>query len=103
MRFTWPSTPTRPLRLLAPPERIEVPPPDTTSNPPAWFRWRRVDHRIHGAEGPERIAPEWWRQTGKTRDYWRVEDTTGRRFWIYRHGLPHGEHAPQWYLHGLFG
>jgi protein ImuB len=106
MHFAWPLTPMRPLRLLAAPERIEAAapaPPGDADDPPAWFRWRRVDHRIRAAEGPERIAPEWWRRAGKTRDYWRVEDGEGRRFWIYRYALQHRDRPPQWYLHGLFG
>ena len=52
------------------------------------FRWRRVVHRVQAAEGPERIAPEWWREDKRwasgSRDYWRVEDADGRRFWLYR-------------------
>lgn len=103
MDFVWPPTPRRPLRLLAPPERIEAIPPGDTGGPPARFRWRRADHRIHTAEGPERIAPEWWLRAGKTRDYWRVEDTQGGCFWIYRHGVAHRDRPSQWYLHGLFG
>ena len=53
------------------------------------FRWRRALHEVVRAEGPERIAMEWWRhQTPKpTRDYFRVEDEDGRRFWLYRDGL----------------
>ena len=61
------------------------------------------------AEGPERIAAEWWRHPEghlpgrlRTRDYYRVEDTEGRRFWIFRHGLFEESAAPRWYLHGLF-
>ena len=32
---------------------------------------------------------EWWKQDGKvlTRDYFRVEDEAGLRFWIFRDGL----------------
>ena len=30
------------------------------------------------------------------RDYFRVEDEDGRRYWLYRSGT-------QWFLHGLFG
>jgi protein ImuB len=38
-----------------------------------------------------------------TRDYFRVEDRRGRRFWLFRHGLLGRETgAPAWYLHGLF-
>lgn len=107
MDFVWPLTPRRPLRLLAPPEPIETAPPGDPGGPPERFRWRRADHRIHAAEGPERIAPEWWLRAGRTRDYWRVEDTKGGCFWIYRHGLAHcgrpPHRPPQWYLHGLFG
>ena len=59
------------------------------------------------AEGPERIAPEWWRQpsSARLRDYYRVEDSTGRRYWIYREGL-FGDGrggTPSWFIHGLFG
>jgi protein ImuB len=58
------------------------------------------------AEGPERIAPEWWRRwrtEGLTRDYYRVEDEAGHRFWLFRAGL-YGDEAlhPRWYMHGLF-
>ena len=56
--------------------------------PPRQFRWRGVLHQVAGAQGPERIAPEWWRRTAEaTRDYYVVEDTAGRRFWLYRAGL----------------
>ena len=54
------------------------------------FHWRRALHRVARAEGPERIAPEWWRRRARrptTRDYFRVEDANGRRYWLYREGL----------------
>jgi len=99
----------RPLALLSQPEPIEVvaPVPD---EPPRLFRWRTVLHRVHTAEGPERIAPEWWRPTtttlfdrGETRDYFRVEDDDGARFWLFRNGLYAPDAAsPRWFLHGLF-
>ena len=56
-------------------------------------------------KGPERIAAEWWRRddnAGLTRDYYRVEDARGRRFWVFRHGLYREKAAPRWYMHGLF-
>lgn len=38
-----------------------------------------------------------------TRDYFRVEDARGRRFWLFRHGLYEREAGdPAWYVHGLF-
>lgn len=97
----------RPLRLLPRPEPVEVM-AEVPEGPPLAFRWRRVRHRVARAEGPERIAPEWWRDEGaraRARDYYRVEDSEGRRFWLFRAGL-YGEEAergaPRWFLHGLF-
>lgn len=37
-----------------------------------------------------------------TRDYYRIEDAQGRRFWIFRNGLYAPGTSPAWYLHGLF-
>jgi protein ImuB len=97
--------PSRPLKLLEPPEPIEAiaAVPDS---PPAKFRWRRVWHDISAIEGPERIAPEWWKheEVALTRDYFRAEDSCGQRFWLFREGLyaTEAEH-PRWFLHGLFG
>ena len=101
--------PLRPLRLLDPPERVEAL-AEIPDGPPVRFRWRRVLHAVRKAEGPERIAPEWWRvrddgshAAALTRDYFRIEDEAGRRFWLYREGLFGRETAaPRWYLHGLF-
>ena len=74
---------------------------------PRRFTWRRGVHDIARVEGPERIAPEWWREPAgaRLRDYYRVEDVSGRRFWIYREGLAGDGRggAPLWFLHGLFG
>jgi protein ImuB len=94
----------RPLRMLAAPEPIEVT-AEIPEGPPRNFRWRRVLYQIARAEGPERIAPEWWRgASDRTRDYYRVEDTNGRRFWLYRDGLYNrDEEMPRWYIQGMFG
>ena len=80
--------PRRPLRLFAKPEPIDVM-AQVPDGPPLRFRWRRVLHAVARAEGPERIAMEWWRNQSRkpTRDYFRVEDEDGRRFWLYRDGL----------------
>ena len=56
--------------------------------PPMMFRWRRVMYRVVKADGPERLAAEWWRgenagAADALRDYYRVEDADGRRFWLY--------------------
>lgn len=170
---TWPTPepgepPLRPPSLFDPPQPIEAmaPVPD---GPPLRFRWRRVVHDVALAEGPERIAPEWWRLPpsscgpprdesdtpalvrgkklpredipprkgsmpgsvpvvaaaaeapahvsevsdgsprpmrdwlGETRDYYRVEDRNGRRYWLFRAGLwQPGGAPPRWFMHGLF-
>ena len=145
--------PVRPIRLFARPEPIDTV-AELPDGPPVRFRWRRVLHEVDRAEGPERIACEWWRlpiglgpegaallddgmpllgggvpreaeggaiaglddpwrgegrpearldRRAATRDYFRVEDTEGRRFWIFRVGLFGRETVrPQWFLHGLF-
>lgn len=96
----------RPQRLLDHPEAIGVI-YATPEGLPRRFTWRRGVHDIARVEGPERIAPEWWREraTARLRDYYRVEDKAGRRFWIYREGVAGDGRggAPEWYLHGLFG
>ena len=97
--------PDRPLRLFARPEPVEVM-AEVPEGHPLRFRWRRVVHEVARAEGPERIAPEWWQPEDHeraTRDYYRVEDAEGRRYWLYREGLYGRETAsPAWYVHGLF-
>jgi protein ImuB len=100
----WRSDRPRPIRLLPRPEPIEAmaPVPD---DPPISFRWRRLQHRVCRADGPERICSEWWRgneEEEALRDYYRVEDEAGRRFWLYRDGLYRPQTAPRWFLHGLF-
>jgi protein ImuB len=74
------------------------------------------------AAGPERLSPEWWRprtsrEPPRTRDYYRVEDEQGRRYWLFREGLYGREDVsveddeaggplprpPTWWLHGVFG
>jgi len=98
----------RPIRLLSPPEPVEAV-AEVPDGPPVSFRWRRLTHRVRRAEGPERVAPEWWRAVdphaqadAETRDYFRVEDERGQRFWLYRDGLYGAGSSPTWYLHGLF-
>lgn len=99
--------PLRPLHLFDPPQPIKAIGAEVPDGPPRVFTWRRTQHEIARFEGPERIAPEWWTlppgKRGLTRDYFRVEDMRGRRFWIFRHGLFGREREhPDWYLHGLF-
>lgn len=103
----WPGHWPRPARLLARPEMVETMAllPD---QPPVAFTWRGVRRRVKRADGPERILGEWWKHDSEAisvRDYFRVEDETGERFWLYRAG--DGENADtgshRWFLHGIFG
>lgn len=88
----------RPPRLLALPEPVEAEGGDALAAPAA-IHWRRRPYRIVRAEGPERIAAEWWHGATPAppsahRDYWRIEDTEGRRLWLFRHGR-------RWFVHGV--
>jgi protein ImuB len=104
--LSWPITLPRPVRLLSPPQPVRVI-ASLPDHPPAAFTWRRRRHRVLRADGPERIAGEWWRREGErlaVRDYFAVEDEDGRRFWLFRRG--DGQNAAtgdlQWFLHGIF-
>lgn len=108
----------RPLRLLPRPLPVTTlnPSPD---GPPEWFQWQGRRHLTARAEGPERIALDWWRLPGwqagdeiggappsgladAVRDYWRIEDREGARFWLFRAGPPQPAPEAHWYLHGVF-
>lgn len=104
---TWEGDWPRPPRLLQEPEPIETMAllPD---HPPVWFVWRSIRRRVRRADGPERIRGEWWKRDAElaaVRDYFRVEDDAGERYWIFRSG--DGEHpesgSQSWFLHGIFG
>jgi protein ImuB len=99
----WPvSQAARPLFLLPHAEPADVL-ALVPEGPPQRFRWRGAMHDVTHAQGPERIASEWWRASQPTRDYYLVEDDDGRRFWLYREGLYEREtNAPRWFVHGLF-
>ena len=103
----WPDHWPRPSRLLRKPEPIETMAllPD---HPPHWIAWRGIRRRVRRADGPERIFGEWWTRDAEliaVRDYFRVEDDAGERYWIFRAG--DGENAAtgshRWFLHGVFG
>lgn len=104
---SWPGHWPRPSRLLPQPDPVETVAllPD---HPPVSFTWRGVRRRIKRADGPERVFGEWWKRDAElvaVRDYFRVEDDAGERYWLYRSG--DGEDAAtgshRWFLHGVFG
>ncbi len=94
-----PDAARRPIALFDPPEPVEVSP----ETPPQRFVWRRVVRETAKVRGPERVAPEWWRDPAADpqadlRDYYEVEDLDGRRYWLFRRDGP----TAGWFVHGLF-
>lgn len=103
---SWGGTLPAPTRLLHPPRPVQAIAalPD---HAPAAFIWRRRQHRVRRADGPERIHGEWWRRDAEmaaVRDYFRVEDQDGRRFWLFRQGdgADPATGGLHWFLHGFF-
>lgn len=98
-------TQDRPAHLLSPPEEVRVI-YAVPEGPPAQFTWRRKNHKVARYAGPERIAPEWWKDRPGTRlrDYFKIEDQTGKRLWLYREGLHEDGRGgdPRWFVHGMF-
>jgi protein ImuB len=99
--LSWPDDLPRPARLLIPPEPVtaiaEIP-----DSPPKLFVWRKKPHRVVKADGPERILGEWWvsdKDIGLQRDYYRVECTDGKRFWLFRDAP--ADEGGHWWLHGV--
>ncbi len=97
----WPSGLSRPIYLLPQPEpiKVSVPIPDY---PPMLFIYKGVTHHIKKADGPERIEREWWIDKGLQRDYYCVEDESGKRYWLFRSGHYEDVQAPDWFIHGFF-
>ena len=100
----WP----KPARLLRRPERLDHVIAELPDHAPRRFTWRGRPHRVVRADGPERVHGEWWKHAAEAahvRDYFRVEDEEGRRYWLFRRG--DGEQSVtgdlSWYLHGVFG
>ena len=100
----------RPILLLERPEEVNIPLTELPDGAPRQFTWRRVQRRVVKAEGPERLNAEWWRaepdaaRPARTRDYYRIEDDEGRRYWLFREGLygrEDADRAPTWWMHGV--
>ena len=120
----WPADWRRPLRLLSPPEPVEVVAPEPGGPPSSarggiphrvgsgalrpglrGFHRRGRFHQLRMAEGPERLECEWWREDAPSRDYYLVEDERGCRYWLFREGggdASRAEGKSRWFLHGIF-
>jgi protein ImuB len=107
MPGNWPAW-QRPIRLFARPEplsRVMALMPD---QPPRRFEWRGRTYKVIAGDGPERIHGEWWRRDAEVwavRDYYRVEDEEGGRFWVFRRGDGFEDDTGDlsWWMHGVFG
>ncbi len=94
----WKTAPRKqPLRLYNPPERLRL---LDFGRPPVRFEWRRHIYRTATVQGPERLAPEWWRNgESRLRDYWTVQTAEGSRLWLLTYP---GTGQPDWYVAGRF-
>ncbi len=101
LQTEWKVDSPRPLNMLSKPHPIEVTAP-IPDYPPMVFRYKGRLHKIIKADGPERIEPEWWLQEGQHRDYYRVEDEEGYRYWLFRSGHYDVAKSYQWFIHGFF-
>ncbi len=89
-----------PLHLLPTPAEVTAvtrPSRDDDDARPAQITVAGVAHPLAHAAGPHRVAGVWWTGHDKTRDYFDVVDTAGRRFWVFR-AAP----SRRWFLHGTF-
>ncbi len=85
----------RPLNLFPTPQPVSV--VATAFGSPVRFTWKRQKHQLVNVTKAERIATDWWQETGSVRrDYYQSEDANGSRFWLYR------GRAGDWFLHGVF-
>jgi protein ImuB len=86
----------RPTMLFSPPAPLTVL-SVAPNGPPVSFTWQGQAYQVAARDGPERIETGWWRGKSVRRDYWRIETTTGQRFWLFRE-----LNTGQWCLHGEY-
>jgi len=103
----WPEW-QRPVRLFARPEPLQRVIALMPDQPPRRFEWRGMTYKVVGGDGPERVHGEWWRRDAEiwaVRDYYRVEDETGGRYWVFRRGDGFEDDTGDlsWWMHGVFG
>ena len=81
----------RALRLLQPPEAVEV---EHAAGIPCAMWWRGARLPLRRVQGPERLSGDWWRDDAYRRDYWRCESETGS-FVVF-------QDAADWFVHGWY-
>lgn len=103
---SWPAW-QRPVRLFAHPEPLHRVMALLPDQPPKRFEWRGKSHTVVAGDGPDRIHGEWWRRNAEVwavRDYHRVEDDAGGRYWVFRRGDGVASETGDlsWWMHGIF-
>jgi len=113
-RFTWRRVTRRVVKAEGP-ERIE---PEWWLElaPPSPSKGEGGDGRgpspgggsvgsMMGSDPHPSPPPGRGREKTRSRDYYRIEDTEGHRYWVFREGLyqDSADRTPCWYLHGVFG
>ncbi|WP_025145485.1 Y-family DNA polymerase [Pedobacter jeongneungensis] len=101
LSLPWRTDRLRPVQLLKIPEPVQVSAP-IPDYPPMLFRYQGITHQVKKADGPERIEREWWLEEGEHRDYYQLEDTEGKRYWLFRSGHYSSEKTSGWFIHGFF-
>jgi protein ImuB len=86
----------RPLRLLAQPAPLEMS-SVFPEGPLIRFFYGGQAHHIAREWGMERIETGWWRRKRVARDYYRIETSEGRRFWLFQQLTD-----DRWFLHGVY-
>lgn len=92
--------PTPPLRLLPRPVELAVmasPAGEDGRCAPLSLSIDAVSRRVVHAVGPRRLGGIWWEGRPRTRDYYEIEEETGRRLWIFR-----VVETGRWFWHGEF-
>lgn len=87
----------RPSVLLDIPEVFPIVSPAGSPSMPSAIVSRGRTCPLVRVIGPERLAAEWWVGPASTRDYFKVQDDSGRWLWVF-----HDARAARWYLHGLW-
>jgi protein ImuB len=86
----------RPLCLLVQPAPLEMS-SVFPEGPLIRFFYGGQIHEIAREWGVERIETGWWRRKRVVRDYYRVETSEGRRFWLFQQLTD-----DHWFLHGAY-
>jgi protein ImuB len=83
----------RALRLLQPPEAVEV---EHAAGIPCAMWWRGARVPLRRVQGPERLSGDWWRDDAYRRDYWRCESETGGGSFVVFQA------SDAWFVHGWY-